>query len=193
MKNPAAVSRRLVAPLAMVACLLSVGIAFAQDASPTKIGVINVGRLLEESAAGQEALLRLRNLREQKEAEATTQEEEIKSLRDRINEGSLSLSEERLTVMRKELEDKVISYQRFQDDAQRDFQKLQVDIFDDIQRQVMPVITAAGEEYGYTMIFNKFESGLVFAVEEIDITDMILERFNSTVSAGSTGGGESEE
>ena len=193
MTNPAALSRRLVTPLTIVACLLCAGIASAQDASPAKIGVINVGRLLEESAAGQAALLRLRNLREQKEAEATAQEEEIKSLRDRINEGSLSLSEERLTVMRKELEDNVISYQRFQDDAQRDFQKLQVDIFDDIQRQVMPVITAAGEEFGYTMIFNKFESGLVFAVEEIDVTDMILQRFNSTVSDGAGADGETEE
>ena len=77
------------------------------------------------------------------------------------------------------------------------FQKLQVDIFDDIQRQVMPVITAAGEEFGYTMIFNKFESGLVFAVEEIDLTDMILQRFNSTVSDGDGDGdgadGETEE
>ena len=178
MNNPAVFSRRLVTLLAVIAFTAFVGMASAQETAAPKIAVINVGQLLEESAAGQAALLRLRDLREQKEAEATAQEDQIKSLRDRINEGSLSLSEERLAIMRKELEDKVIAYQRFQDDAQRDFQKLQVEIFDDIQRQVMPVITAAGEEYGYTMIFNKFESGLVFAVPEVDITDLILERFN---------------
>ena len=193
MNNRAVPLRRLVTLLAIIACLTATGVAPAQDATVQKIGVINVGRLLEESASGQAALLRLRSLREQKEAEATSKEEEIKTLRDRINEGSLSLSEERLTVMRKELEDKVIAYQRFQDDAQREFQKLQVDIFEDIQRQVIPVITAAGEEYGYTMIFNKFESGLVFATDEIDITDLILERFNAATAAAEGSGGEAAE
>jgi len=185
MKNSAVFKRRLVMSLALIMCVVCAGSVLAQETSVPKIGVINVGRLLEESAAGQAALLQLRNLREQKGAEATAQEDEIKSLRDRINEGSLSLSEERLASMRKELEDKVIAYQRFQDDAQRDFQKLQVDIFEGIQNQVMPVITAAGEEFGYTMIFNKFESGLVFAVEDVDITDLILERFNQITEQGS--------
>jgi len=185
MKNSAVFQRRLVTSLALTLCVACAGSLSAQETPVPKIGVINVGRLLEESEAGQAALLQLRNLREQKGAQATAQEDEITSLRDRINEGSLSLSEERLTSMRKDLEDKVIAYQRFQDDAQRDFQKLQVDIFEGIQNQVMPVITAAGEEYGYTMIFNKFESGLVFAVEDVDITDLILERFNQITGQGS--------
>ena len=34
-------------------------------------------------------------------------------------------------------------------------------------------------------VFNKFESGLVFAVSEIDITDLILERFNETMEQAS--------
>jgi outer membrane protein len=185
MKNPAVFQRRLVKPFALTMCFLCAGSVMAEETPVPKIGIINVGRLLEESAAGQAALVELRNLREQKAAEATAQEEEIKSLRDRINEGSLSLSEERLAAMRKELEDKVIAYQRFQDDAQRDFQKRQVDIFESIQNRVMPVITAAGEEHGYTLIFNKFESGLVFAVDEVDITDLILERFNQVTEPGS--------
>lgn len=193
MKNPVAPSRRLLTPLAIVACLLTAGGVVAQQPASPKVGVIDVGRLLEQSEAGQAALLRLRSLREEKEAESATKEDEIKQLRDRINEGSLSLSEERLTAMRKELEDKVIAYQRFQDDAQRDFQKLQVDIFEDIQRQVMPVITATGEEHGFTMIFNKFESGLVYAVDEIDITNLILERFNEAVSTSGGAGNSAEQ
>ncbi|MDH3255892.1 MAG: OmpH family outer membrane protein [Acidobacteriota bacterium] len=173
-------SLRRWAPLAIILLTVPVGMASAQAAPAQKFGVINVGRLLEESQAGQEALQRLKNLREQKEAEAKGQEDKIKGLRDRINEGRLSLSEEKLAEMQKELEEQIISYQRFQDDAQREFQKLQVGIFENIQRQVMPIITAAGKEQGFTMIFNKFESGLVFAVEEIDITDLILEKFDAS-------------
>jgi outer membrane protein len=102
----------------------------------------------------------------------------MKELRDRINDGRLSLSEERLAEMQRELEEKIIAYRRFQDDAQREFQEVQGETFEAIQSQVMPIITSVGTEFGYTLIFNKFESGLVFAQEEVDITNLILERFN---------------
>jgi outer membrane protein len=146
-----------------------------------KLGVINVGRLLEESTAGQTALKELKNLQEQKQTEARGKEDEITKLRDRLNEGRLSLSEERLAELQKELEDKIIDYRRFQDDTQRQFQKKQVEIFEKIQNEVMPIISAVGEEQGFTMIFNKFESGLVFARDEVDITDVILERFDAKI------------
>ena len=37
---------------------------------------------------------------------------------------------------------------------------------------------------GFAAIFNKFESGLVYASEAIDITDIIIRRFNEN-TAGS--------
>jgi outer membrane protein len=161
------------APLATAVAVLA-----QEPTSPPKIAVINVGRLLEESAAGQEALSRLKTIQEQKGVEARGLEQEMKELRDRINDGRLSLSEERLAEMQRELEEKIIAYRRFQDDAQREFQEVQGETFEAIQSQVMPIITSVGTEFGYTLIFNKFESGLVFAQEEVDITNLILERFN---------------
>ena len=35
----------------------------------------------------------------------------------------------------------------------------------------MPVINQVGKELGYTLIFRKFESGLIYADEAIDITE----------------------
>ncbi len=35
----------------------------------------------------------------------------------------------------------------------------------------MPVINQVGKEQGYTLIFRKFESGLIYADEAVDITD----------------------
>jgi hypothetical protein len=47
----------------------------------------------------------------------------------------------------------------------------------------MTIINQVGTELGYTMIFNKFESGLVYAQEGVDITDLILQRFDSSSEA----------
>jgi outer membrane protein len=180
MRNTILVARWwAVASVCILALLATAAAALAQEpTSSPKIAVINVGRLLEESAAGQEALSRLKTIQEEKGAEARSLEQEMKELRDRINDGRLSLSEERLAEMQKELEEKIIAYRRFQDDSQRELQEVQGRTFEGIQSQVMPIITSVGTEFGYTLIFNKFESGLVFAQEEVDITNLILERFN---------------
>ena len=42
---------------------------------------------------------------------------------------------------------------------------------------------ANAEPDGYTLIFNKFESGLVFALDNADITNLILQRFDSATAA----------
>jgi hypothetical protein len=48
----------------------------------------------------------------------------------------------------------------------------------------MPVINQVGKEKGYTLIFNKYAPGmLVYADDAIDITDEVLRRFNTQVTA----------
>ncbi len=146
------------------------------------IAVIDVQRLLFDSKVGQEAVESLRNLREQKQAEAQTFQSEITALRDRLAEGRLSLSQDRLAELEKQVEDKLIDYQRFQDDAERDLQKGQEEAFGKIERDVMPIINEVAMELGYSVIFNKFQSGLLYASETIDITEAILERFDQATA-----------
>jgi len=149
----------------------------------TRVGVIDVQRLVLESAKGQAVLEKLRNLSEQKQAEADAIQQEVGDLQARVQAGRSSLSAERLAEVEQELEDKIIEYQRFEDDAERQMQEQQAGAFEEIESEMMPIITQAGEELQYTLIFNKFSSGLLFAIDEVDITDLILERYN-TATAG---------
>ena len=48
-----------------------------------------------------------------------------------------------------------------------------------IDQRVMPVINQAGKDLGYTLIFRKFESGLIYADEAIDITSVIIQRLDA--------------
>ena len=153
--------------------------AFAQSAGVQKIGVIDVQRILTDSQAGKDAIKALRAVNDQKVAELESKRTAIEDLQSRIDEGRLSLSEERLAEMQKELEEQVIAFRRLEDDANRALQKQRDEAFSKIERRVMPIITQVGQELGFTMIFNKFQSGLVFAQEGIDITDVILERFDA--------------
>ena len=52
----------------------------------------------------------------------------------------------------------------------------------DLEAKIKPVIDAVGKEMGLAAIFNKFESGLVYASDAIDITDTVIKRFSDTAA-----------
>jgi outer membrane protein len=81
--------------------------------------------------------------------------------------------------MTKQIEDKGIALKRFEDDAQRDLNAARQRTLGGLEQQIMPIINMVGEEQGFTLIFNKFQSGLVYADQTIDITDEVIRRFNT--------------
>jgi Skp family chaperone for outer membrane proteins len=148
-----------------------------------KIAVIDTERILLNSQTGKKALADLKKLQEQKENEAKTKQQEIKDIQTRLNDGRNSLSQDKLAEMEKQLEDRVIALRRFQDDANRDLGKKRDEVLAQVDQRVMPVINQAGKEMGYTLIFRKFESGLIYADEAVDITGAIIQRLDAGAAA----------
>ena len=52
-----------------------------------------------------------------------------------------------------------------------------------LENKIKPVIDQLGKEMGLAAILNKFESGLVYASDAIDITDTVIKRFNDATTA----------
>ncbi len=149
---------------------------------PAKVAVIDVERILLESNRGKKALAEIEALRKKKQQEGDAKQKEITDLQQKIKDGQLSLSEEKLAGLKKQLEDQLIALQRFQDDAKRDLSKKRDEVLDQIEKSVFPVINKIGAEGGYTLIFNKYRSGLVYADDAVDITEQVIARYNQTTS-----------
>jgi outer membrane protein len=152
----------------------------AMPAGGLKVAVINTEQILLESVAGKKAVADLKKVQDQKEAELNAKQEEIKALQAKIDAGRLSLAQDKLADLEKQLEDKVISARRLQDDANRDLNKRKDDVLGGIDQRVMPVINQLGKEMGFTLIFRKFESGLIYADEAIDITPLVIQRLDAS-------------
>jgi len=150
---------------------------FAQSA-PARVAVIDVNKVLMNSTAGKTAYERLKKMQDDRVAQAKKLDDEIAALDKDINEKKLTLSEEKLTDMSKKLNDKKIAMQRFAQDADRDIGEARDKALADLETKIKPVIDAIGKEMGLAAIFNKYESGLVYASDAIDITDTVVKRFN---------------
>jgi outer membrane protein len=155
----------------------------AAPASSIKVAVIDTERILLTSATGKKALADLKKLQEAKEAEARTKQQEIKDLQAKLADGRLSLAQDKLSEMEKQLEEKLIGMRRFQEDANAELGKKRDQVLAAIDQKVMPVINQVGKEMGYTLIFRKFESGLIYADEAIDITAAVIQRLDGAAPA----------
>ena len=176
--QPRAFTRTTVAALALLVGAPTARIQ-AQESAPVKVAVIDVARILQESGKGKAALEKLAALKAEIDERLRAQTDEAADLRDRISEGGLSLSEDKLAEMQRDLETKAIALQRVQDDGNREFADARAEYLQEIEQLVMPLIAELGEERGFTLIFNKFQSGLVFASTGVDITDLVLEEFDA--------------
>ncbi|MGZ5491998.1 MAG: OmpH family outer membrane protein [Thermoanaerobaculia bacterium] len=167
--------------------LISVAVAalavptFAQT-QPARLAVIDVQRVLASSSAGKAASDRLKKMQEDRVARAKQMDDEMQKLDADINTKKLSLSEEKLTEMAKQLSDKKIAAQRFAQDAEREMGEARDRALLELENKIKPVIDSIGKEMGLAAIFNKFESGLVYASEAIDITDTVIKRFNENAA-----------
>lgn len=153
-------------------------------AQSTKVAIIDVEQVVRGSSRGQAATAELDTLRDEKEKALAAIAEQMKGLQTKVSEGRLTLAEEKLAEMQKQYEDLAIRLRREEDDAKRELQVKQQEVLQKIEAQVMPIINEIGKQGGYSLIFNKFGSGLVYADESTDITGEVIRRFDAA-GAGS--------
>ncbi|MGZ8833484.1 MAG: OmpH family outer membrane protein, partial [Thermoanaerobaculia bacterium] len=125
--------------------LISVAVAalavptFAQT-QPARLAVIDVQRVLASSSAGKAASDRLKKMQEDRVARAKQMDDEMQKLDADINTKKLSLSEEKLTEMAKQLSDKKIAAQRFAQDAEREMGEARDRALLELENKIKPVI-----------------------------------------------------
>jgi outer membrane protein len=163
--------------------------AFAQTAAApasggAKIGVIEVQRIVQESAIGKESLARVQKLQQAKQEDLQKRQKELRDLETKIQDQGKALSEDAMEKLQKEYQAKAVELKRFQDDAQRELEEAQRKELGDLEKRIMPVINDVAKEQGYQLVFNKFNSGLLFADDKsVDLTEAVITKFNSQIAA----------
>ena len=164
------------------------GGASAQTASATtpggKIGVIEVQKIVQESAIGKESLARVQKVQQAKQEDLQKRQKELRDMEQKIQDQGKSLSEDAMEKLQKDYQAKALDLKRFQDDAQRELEESQRKELGELEKRIMPVINEVAREQGYALVFNKFNSGLLFADDKaVDLTEAVITKFNSQIAA----------
>jgi outer membrane protein len=150
------------------------------QAPPARIAVVDVNKVLSSSVQGKASYDRLKKMQNDRIAKAKQMNDEITALDNEISTKRISLSEDRIAVMTKQLSDKKIAMQRYAQDADREIGEARDRELQMLNMRLTPVIDTMSKEMGLAAVFNKFESGLIYASDAIDITDQVISRINSS-------------
>ena len=154
------------------------------QAVPTRIGVIDVQRVLGQSTAGKAATAKIKQLQESRMSRARVMDEELRKLNAELTAAGVTPT--RRAQLEGQIADKRIAMQRFAEDADKEIGTTRDRELLALETRIKPIVDGVGKEMQLAVIFNKFESGLVYVNPSLDITDTVITRFNAAATAAPT-------
>lgn len=165
--------KRFIIALSLVLALpLSV---MAADGS--KIGSVDVQKVLLTSDAGKEAKEQLAQKASKYEAEKASKEGELKKLKGELESQGALLNDSARGAKERDYQQRLKEYQRFLKDAQDDLQAKNDEFTGKIVDEIVKVAQEYGKKNGFTAIFVKNET-MIFLDPSADVTDSVLKAFN---------------
>ena len=160
--------------LAIIASMAVCSVAAAAD---SKVGFVDLQRLVNESKMGQSAAGELDRMREEKQSELDKVSKEMESLKAEINKKAEKMALEEKREKLQQLQDLNKTYQRMGQDAKEAIERRDKEIVAEILVKAAPVLKKVAERENYTMII-KDKDALAYLSVAVNITDQVLAELN---------------
>jgi outer membrane protein len=179
--------QNLAVAFGLLASLTFSGVARAE----AKFGYVDLQRALTEIEEGRAAKSRLQSALEAKQKELDREQEALKKEKDLLDKQASAMSEEtrvqKQTDIQKKFFDLAQKWEKGkQEMAQRERTELQ-----SIFNKMDPIIAQIAQREGFTMVFDKTDSGLVYAPASLDLTNELVRLYNDQ-SKGKSGAAKKE-
>ena len=165
--------------IACVICIISIFILFNKfslAADVAKIGVIDLQKVLETSAAGKAIQAELKTKNDKMAADLQKKGGEIEKISKRLERESMVMSKEMREEKEREQRIKVNDFKTLQKRYRSELQKLQGELMQQLQTKINAVTQEIGKKEGYLLIMDK--RGVIYAPTSVDLTDKLIQRLN---------------
>tara|TARA_X000000368_G_scaffold276977_1_gene219737 strand:- start:314 stop:844 length:531 start_codon:yes stop_codon:yes gene_type:complete len=154
--------------------------------SEFKIGYLNADKILTELDEVRQVQIQLEKEQRKIESDYMNLEMELDSLFRSYEQQKMLMSEERRKKLEKTLTDKQAEIQRFQAEKvgpQGEIYKIHDQLMAPVYAKIDEAIQKVGKQEGYDYIFNVVSGGIVYALPQYDLTDLVvkeLEKISET-------------
>ncbi|HKO87383.1 MAG TPA: OmpH family outer membrane protein [Burkholderiales bacterium] len=169
---------RHVKQLLILSLLLVSGGAAAQ--ADLKIGVVNLDRILRESAPAQRAQKRIEAEVAKREQEMAKLAEQIKRLQEKSDKDALTLSDSERNRRDSELRELTRDFQRKQREAREDINQRRNEELSQVLERANKVVRQIAESEKFDIILQE----AVYANPRIDITEKVVRALDDSKQPG---------
>lgn len=145
-----------------------------------KIGVVDLGSLIEKAPQVKEAASRIEKEFAPREKELLTLQRDIKSKEEKLATDGAIMSESERGKLERELVTKKRDFKRSNDEFREDYNIRRNEEFAKMQRLVIETSQAVARENNYDLLLTE---GIVYVNDRVNITDVVLERLNANFKA----------
>ena len=136
-----------------------------------KIGVVDYGRLVEESPQAKAALDAIRNEFTPRQRDLQNQQVSLKSKEDRLQKDGATMTPEQRASMEKDLRDGAREFQRKQSEVQEDFNARRNEEMSRLQKTLIEQVRQYAKAQNFDLVIA---DGVIYTTPTIDITPAIL-------------------
>ena len=165
---------------AVIVAIVVLGIAapvLAQDAP--RVGVISLSYVARSSKAGQSSLAEIEKFVKQKESEAAAKAAALEAQRLELQKASTGLSARALADLQKTFERSRVEFERFQQDAQADIDRMQQQFDAEFRVKLAPIIDVVSKEKGLQFVFGLEQAAIVWWSPAADISEDVVKRLDA--------------
>lgn len=165
--------------LVTVALMLLLGGNVARsDAAGSRIGYVDVQRVIVRSVAGVAAREQLEKDKVAMQKDVDNRKIEVDKLREEMEKKGLVLSAESRREKDETLQRKVRDLRRLAEDLEKELQKKEQQATQRILQELTGIIEKMGKERGFLLIVERRSGGVIYGDPEGDVTDEVIKLYD---------------
>ena len=176
--------KKLVGMMVLLTVMLSPVIVLGQAAQPTKIGYIDLQRVMLESERGKAAKKGLMEEADKLKKTLDQKQDEIQKLKDALERQTATITPEARADKEKQYQTKLKDYQRLAGDYENDLRQKDAETSQKILKDLEEIVKRLGDSEKYTLILERTQAGILFGSASNDITEKIIVLYNESAKKG---------
>ncbi|MDD8020372.1 MAG: OmpH family outer membrane protein [Acidobacteriota bacterium] len=175
-------SLAIFSPFILISMILWLGPAEAGAQTALKTAIIDSQKAFDRSAEGRKAVALLQEKEDEIKAAIKEREQEINSLRNKLDSQRLTLNQEALSQLQLEIDIKEAEKNKYEQDSSAEFNQFKTRLIKKIRDDLLAIVEGLVKERDYELVFDLSSSGLIYFQPALDITEEVIKRYDEAAS-----------
>lgn len=166
-------------PLIAVLAVSVLAPTFAIEAAEMPIAVVSMQKVLEESKKGKDIQKKFESSISAEKKEVEKREGAIKKMQEEYTRNEATMSDEQRTKKQREIKKQIGDLQQYVAEAQEKMSAKRTELLKTLVEPAKELVVKVAKEKGIGAVFERGESGLLYAADAIDLTPEIIKRLDN--------------